>query len=150
MTTIKQHLEQRGYEVVLPTPALIRYWWVRCLREVFGYTSPSKEMIPVTIDVRPQPHEWAACHWPGKEASSRLHLTHHDEPISRRGLLTVILHEIVHAVLVYEGRGGREAHCSHFMDYAALIEARTGLPLQDSYSREDILAMGRRAGINLK
>jgi len=143
MNTIKQHLEAHGFEVVTPTPGLIKHWWRRCLKEVFGY--PLLPMlVPATVEIRKQTDEWAACHWPERWTNSRLHLTHHNDPISRNGLLTILLHEIVHAILTYESRHDDTPHGERFMAYAALVECETGLPFQDRYSREHIEGLGRK------
>lgn len=147
--SVADHLAQHGYEVVTPTPRLIRYWWVRCLKEVFGYPA-IRPLVPLTIEVRRQPTEWAACQWPDKDEFSRLHLTHHNEPISRYGLLTVILHEIVHAILVHEERSDSSLHGERFMAYAELVESETGLPLKARYSYGDILALRQKINVPRK
>jgi len=134
--SIKQHLKKYGYQVVVPTSRLVRHWWIRCLKEVFGYPS-IRFLVPVTVDIRKQPDEWAACHW----FNNMLHVTHHDEPISRYGLLTIICHEIAHAILVYEQRNGKAVHCEAFMAYAELVQRKTGLPFQDRYSNDHIAAL---------
>jgi hypothetical protein len=143
MTDIYSHLYHRGYEVVRPTARLVKHWWLRCLAEVFEYP-PIPALIPKTVEIRPQPTEWAACHWPDPHGQE-LHLTHHDEPISRNGLITIICHEIVHAIMAYEDqdKGGSD-HGVTFMRYAAVVEKKTGLSFQDRFSRADIEALGRK------
>lgn len=142
-TDLHAYLLKHGYEVVTPTPRLVLHWWKRCLQDVFGY-EPIKALVPATIDIRRQPLEWAACHWPDQHTIGRFHLTHHDEPISRNGLITVILHEIVHAILAHEERGNLALHSKTFMAYAEIVESKTGLPFRERYSREDILDLGRK------
>lgn len=140
---IYRHLYHRGYEVVRPTARLVKHWWLRCLAEVFEYPR-IKALVPKTVDIRPQPDEWAACHWPDPHGME-LHLTHHDEPVSRNGLVTIICHEEVHAILAYEDQDReRDQHGVAFMRYAQIVERKTGLPFQDRYSRADIERLGRR------
>jgi hypothetical protein len=141
--SIYKHLYHHGYEVVRPTARLVRHWWLRCLGEVFEYPR-IKALVPKTVEIRPQHDEWAACHWPDP-LGLELHLTHHDEPISRNGLVTIICHEEVHAILAYEDQDkGRDQHGVTFMRYAEVVERKTGLVFQDRYSREDIERLGRR------
>ena len=127
----------------MPTPRLIRYWWNRILREVFGY-EPISGLSPATIDVRRQPQEWAACQWPASEAQHRLHLTHHDEPISRYGLLCILVHEVVHAILIHEARDDKVLHGPEFMRYAARVEEVSGLPLLAKYSPSDLAWVAKK------
>jgi hypothetical protein len=74
-----------------------------------------------------------------------LHLTFHDEVTSRYGLLTVLTHEQVHAIMAHEHTyGNTEKHCERFMSYAAIVNKKTGLPLKDRYSHEDLKFLGKR------
>lgn len=140
---IRQHLERYGFQLVRPTPRLVHYWWRRALTEVFEYPQ-LRSLIPVTVEIRKQDGEWAACHWPDPEGV-RLHLTFHNEVTSRNGFLTVLLHEMVHAIMAHEHTYGKtEKHCERFLSYASIIKKKTGLPLQDRYSHEEIQALGRK------
>lgn len=142
-SSIRQHLKRYGFDLVKPTPHTVRYWWMRCLREVFEYPL-LPALVPLTVEIRPQANEWAACHWPDPHGT-RLHLTFHDQVTSRNGLLTVILHEQVHAIMAHEHTyGPTETHCERFMSYAEVIKRKTGLPLQDRYSHEDLQALGKK------
>lgn len=144
MSDLKRHLHRHGFEVVQPTPRMVIYWWVRCLDEVFSYPKrPS--LVPATVEIRRQPAEWAACIWPAQESNAPLHLTMHNEPLSRRGLITILLHEQVHAILAFEDRHGGEQHGERFLAYAGLVKERTGLPLRARYSRDDLQAVMRKS-----
>jgi hypothetical protein len=113
------------------------------LTEVFGYPK-LRSLIPLTVEIRQQTIEWAACHWPDP-MGTRLHLTFHGEMTSRYGFLTVLVHEMVHAVMAHEHTyGSTETHCERFMSYAALIKKKTGLPLKDRYSHDDVVAVGKK------
>jgi hypothetical protein len=141
--TLYAHLYHRGYEVVRPSPRLLKRYWMWSMREVFGYPA-TRALVPKTVEIRKQPDEWAACHWPD-HIGLDLHLTFDDGPISRNGVVTILCHEQVHAILAYEDQDrGRDQHGVTFMRYAALVEKKTGLVFQDRYSRADIERLGRR------
>ena len=133
MPTIRAYLEKHGHEVVKPTPRLILHWWNRLLREVFHY-EPRDGLRLQSVDVRRQAHEWACCHWPDPLKQHELHLTHHDAEISRRGLICILAHEIVHAILVHEARDRGDMHGSEFMRYAELIKKKLDVDLRANYS----------------
>jgi hypothetical protein len=139
---LREYLAKRGFEVVQPTAALVGRWWRICLLDVFNYP-PIKSLVPATVEIRKQPDEWAACHWPEK-FSGRLHLTHHNDPISRNGLVTIICHEQAHAILAHEDRSDLETHGERFLYFEKLVEDKTGLPFKGMYSPEEIQALGRK------
>lgn len=137
MNPIRAHIERRGTEVVRPTERLVRYWWLRIMREGFGYSRLHRELRPATIDVRRQDAEWACLLWPDPE-DLQPHLAIFDGEISRRGLLALLAHECIHAILTHESRHPDDQHGASFMDYARLVEEVTGLPLRDTYSPEEL------------
>jgi len=139
--TVRKHLEARGRQKVVPSEVLLRYWWRRLDAELFhGLREPRR------VTVRPMRNAYA---WlrPAKntvldeDGHQALPLPYDLEfdaaPVTRTALITILVHEMVHA---WEWESGNPpAHGKLFMSWAPAILGTLGLPLTRHYSQQELL-----------
>jgi hypothetical protein len=134
--TVRKAVERRSLDVVLPSEQLVRLWWNR-MRDELGFLGADTLRLR-TVEIRHRPDEWASTHWPGSPYGGP-HLTFHGGPVTFKGFLTILVHELIHAILVYEDRQNEEfQHSTAFMEFRPLVADLFGLPLEDSYGPEDL------------
>lgn len=124
MVAIAEHVAKSGNRKVLPTPALMSYWFRRLNAEVFDGWLPTPTFLVgapkatwgmFTVDVNDDVTVYLADHW-----------------MTKTQFLDILAHELVH--LWQHIAAEPIAHGPSFTRWAPIIKARAGLTLRKAYA----------------
>lgn len=123
MVAITEHVAKAGNRKVLPTPALMAYWFHRLNAEVFD------EWLPTPAFSVGSPKATWGLFTVGIDDAITVHLA--DHWLTKEQFLDILVHELVHLWQYIAAEP--IAHGPSFTRWAPIIKARTGLTLRKSY-----------------